>query len=326
MPPPRPPAVARAETAFTLVEVLVSTAVLLLILLAVTLLFNGALVAIGLNNKHTDADAQARIVFDRMAVDFAQMVRRPDVDYFLKDDNTPQTGNDQLAFYSQVPGYYLSSTTGGTGTAAPTPAPGTESPVSLVAYRVNSDSTTAAYSKLQRLGYGLFWNGVSTSVPSVVFSAASTTVLPNTISTNWAAATNMAVDSHYELASAQVFRFEYSYILRGQILPNGQPEASQPSIVPWDTNMNHTAVAGLQDVSAFVITIALTDPRTRLLTTDAQLAALASKMPDDSPMLAPGKLQTEWENAVSTSGISRAVTAGIRVYRRFFYLPQNPTP
>ena len=38
------------------------------------------------------------------------------------------TGNDQIAFYSAVPGYY--------------PPTGSQSPVSLVAYRVNSDSTS----------------------------------------------------------------------------------------------------------------------------------------------------------------------------------------
>ena len=47
-----------------------------------------------------------------MAIDFAQMVKRSDVDYYLKYlqprrcVDVLQPGNDQIAFYSNVPGYY----------------------------------------------------------------------------------------------------------------------------------------------------------------------------------------------------------------------------
>ena len=57
-------------------------------------------------------------------------------------------GNDQIAFYSGVPGYY--------------PLTGSQSPVSLVAYRVNSNPSSSSYNKMERLGKGLVWNGVST--------------------------------------------------------------------------------------------------------------------------------------------------------------------
>ena len=59
-----------------------------------------------------DSDSEAREVFDRMAIDFAQMVKRSDV-YYLSARHRDQTraggtmaGNDQIAFYSTVPGYY----------------------------------------------------------------------------------------------------------------------------------------------------------------------------------------------------------------------------
>src|SRR5439155_23767314 len=106
-------------------------------------------------------DSQTRKLFDRKAIDFAQTVNLFDVDYYLKDSATPaptvvrnllQPGNDTIAFYSTVPGYY------------PSPSPSTQQgPLSLVAYRVNSNSTSPSYNKLERMGKGLVWNAVSSS-------------------------------------------------------------------------------------------------------------------------------------------------------------------
>src|SRR6478752_10427869 len=159
---------------FTLAELLVTIAVLaLLVFLAAQLLITAATITT-LGHKQMDADAQARQLLDRMAIDFAQMVKRSDVDYYVKSSyfatGTPppppspaptpvrtllQPGNDQIAFYSSVPGYY--------------PTTGAQSPVSLVAYRVNSTSTSPSYNKMERLGKGLVWNAVSTRDIPVVF-------------------------------------------------------------------------------------------------------------------------------------------------------------
>src|SRR5437899_2999792 len=119
------PALRSSREAFTLVELVVSITVLVLLVTMIAQLFNGAAATTTQGNKHMDGDAQARSVFDRMAIDFGQMIKRSDIDYFLKDSTNTQQGNDQFAFYSHVPGYYPSS--------------GAQSPLSLVAYRVNSD-------------------------------------------------------------------------------------------------------------------------------------------------------------------------------------------
>src|SRR6266550_2242224 len=157
---PRP--TQRRHAAFTLVELLVATGVLVLLVLLATQLLNTAATVTTLGHKQMDADGQARQLLDRMAIDFAQMVKRSDVDYYLKSSRfasgTPpppppppvitgvrtllQPGNDQIAFYSAVPGYY------------PT---GSQSPVSLVAYRVNSNSASSSYNKMERFGKGLVW-------------------------------------------------------------------------------------------------------------------------------------------------------------------------
>src|SRR2546429_3946588 len=135
---------------FTLAELLVSVGVLVLLVLLATQLLNSAATITILGHKQMDADSQARQLLDRMAIDFAQMVKRSDVDYYVKSSAIPpptgvrnllQAGNDTIAFYSTVPGYYPSS--------------GSQSPISLVAYRVNAPSPSPApcpnCNKLERM-------------------------------------------------------------------------------------------------------------------------------------------------------------------------------
>src|SRR6267378_7406124 len=137
----------RRRAGFTLVELLVTVGVLGLLVLLATQLLNSAATITTLGNTQMDADSQTRQLLDRMAIDFAQMVKRSDVDYYLKSSAIPpptgvrnllQPGNDKIAFYSTVPGYY--------------PSTGSQSPVSLIAYRVNPQH------KLERMGKGLVWN------------------------------------------------------------------------------------------------------------------------------------------------------------------------
>src|SRR6266498_4586344 len=104
----------RGIAGFTLAELLVSVGVLVLLVLLFTQLLNSAATITTLGHKQMDADSQARQLLDRMAIDFAQMVKRSDVDYYVKSSataplrNVLQPGNDQIAFYSTVPGYYPS--------------------------------------------------------------------------------------------------------------------------------------------------------------------------------------------------------------------------
>src|SRR5215212_9574099 len=70
--------------AFTLVELLVSMGVLVLLVLLFTQLFNSAASITTLGHKQMDADSQARQLLDRMSLDFAQLVKRGDVDFFAK--------------------------------------------------------------------------------------------------------------------------------------------------------------------------------------------------------------------------------------------------
>jgi hypothetical protein len=92
----------------------------------------------------------------------------------------------------------------------------------------------------------------------------------------------------------------------------------------------------MQDVAAIVVTIAVIDPKSRVLVTDAQLARLNGA--DGSPPLlvdfaagmTPGQLLAQWRAALdaNTVGLPPPAISGIRVYERYLYLspPNLQTP
>ena len=331
----------RSGHAFTLAEMLVSIAVLTLLVLMLTQLMNNAAPIARTANKRMDTDTQARTVLDRIAVDLARMLKRTDVDYYIKGPTnynghgnghaygqrvqTGQQGSDQIAFFSQVPGYYPS---------------GAQSPISLVAYRVNGNPNSASYLMLERMGKGLPWNGASNSThPSAIYPIV---FLPQTITaiTQWSAAvnngnSNSSTDSAYETIGAGVFRFEYYYLLK-----NGQL-----TDVPWDvtarptqTSLTNPVNIGLTDVQAIAVAIAVIDPAGRALIPPSSLFDLASDMADFRT--APGRgnggqknlgdLEYSWNTSLLTdisagqastgSPVPPAASKAIRIYGRTFDL------
>ena len=155
------------------------------------------------------------------------------------------TGNDQIAFYSAVPGYY--------------PPTGSQSPVSLVAYRVNSDSTSSSYNKMERMGKGLVWNGVSLTTCRL-FSCHLTIAIPCRLGRLRRAVRHLTAS--YEVIGPQVFRFEYAYLLRA----NGSLSITPP--------------ADISGIAAIIVDIAVIDPKSKVLLTNAQIATLAGQLPD----------------------------------------------
>src|SRR5216110_1974748 len=158
----------RRAAGFTLAELLVSVLVVVIITVIASQLMSSASAIARTGNKHFDTDTSARIVLDRMALDFAQMVKRTDVDYYVKQKFYKGHGNghgcgqghnndlssDQIAFYSQVPAYNPDPLTYSSTK---------QSPISLIAYRVNEGNANnnPAYGRLERMSKGLLWNGVS---------------------------------------------------------------------------------------------------------------------------------------------------------------------
>jgi hypothetical protein len=282
------------HAAFTLTELLVSIAILVALVLLFSRLFLSASTITTSGNKRMETDGQVRPLFERLAVDIAQMVKRPDVDYYLKSGANTQPGNDQIAFYCAVPGYHSSGVS--------------PSPISLVAYRVNSDATARGFNKLERMAKALLWNGDSSSSTPMVFT-------PLTISANWPTATDSTADVDYELIGPYVFRFEYYYVLKNGIV----------SVTPWDTTAGHTTISGWQDVVAISICVAAVDPKSRLLVAESDLNTLVTTMNDFAASMNPGDLLTQWQSALySTDNIPRPTLSAIRLYERTFALTPKP--
>jgi hypothetical protein len=274
-------------------------------------------------SKHIDTDTQARTVFDRMAVDFGHMLKRTDIDYWLKQQGSryypghsfghsqgrgrrpsrTQQGSDQIAFFSQVPGY--------------NPSSGLPSPISLVGYRVN----TTSY-QMERMGKGLIWNstpppGNNNSQPMVF--------LPLEIDDTWPTATNTNSDSDYEVIGPGVFRFEYYYLWKNGNLSDN-PWRTDSTIVPA-----HTLADFLKDVEAIVVTIAVIDPASRSLLPDLDqnMIDLIDAMEDFQTQqgrgpVRTGQIEAQWNSvvadAVSNGWIPPAAASAIRIYSRYFEL------
>jgi prepilin-type N-terminal cleavage/methylation domain-containing protein len=342
MKPGYPTSIHRACRGFTLVEILVSIVVLLLLVFLVMQLINAAATTARPANKHIDTDTEARTVFDRMAVDIGQMLKRTDVDYFLKANIRKYPGhsgahskggggggqgqtdlNDYMAFYTQAPGYSSNS----------------PSPISLVGYRINGLSTAAAYNKLERRGEGLLWNGISSFNPNSA-TARPIFFLPILIQDIWSCtgnqpcvtgnSTNATKDLPYlETIGPNVFRFEYCYLLK----------TGRATDTPWNTDPSlgpvYNSFNGLSDVEAIGVTIAVIDPQSRALLvqgdpTENNILNLQLLMLDfrTSPGRGMGNnksvidLEAQWNQVIANPplGMPQAAVSAIRIYSRSFDL------
>jgi hypothetical protein len=345
----------RTREAFTLAELIVSVFIVTIIILMMAQLMNSAAGITKTGHKHISTDTQARTVFDRMAVDLAQMLKRNDIDYYVKGGSsvydqrhgngnghgwghhqTGQQGSDQIAFFSQVPGYY--------------PVTGSPSPISLVAYRVNeSNSSNAAYLKLERLGKGLLWNGVSNPNQATNNTNYTSPIvfLPLLISDRWPAATDGSTDdptnpSAYETIGPGVFRFEYYYLLKTGKLTD----------IPWNTDSLanwpvHSSMAGigLGDVESITVAVAVIDSASRALIDAANsnsLDDLASDLADFRTSHGRGfggtknigDLEADWQTSLLTdiaagqtsnqTPLPPEAAKAIRIYSKTFDLRTYP--
>jgi len=276
---------------------LVAISVFALLLVSLTGLMNGAMMATTGGFKHMNADTQARMALDRIALDVAKMIRRSDVDYYFKKNASP--GNDQMAFYSEASGYYPST--------SKTVEQGN---VSLVGYRINSSN------QLERLSKGLVWNGVSTGGTPMVF-------LPQTITGTWTSIAGSGTDADYQVIGDQIFRLEICFLVQNSSFNNGVATLSDTPYLTPDTTYN-----GLQDVVAIVATIAVLDTNSRTILTPAQIQAAANLLPHQTgtptvsvPNPMPTPPSTAWVAPVNAGlGLPRVAGSQVRIYQRYCYL------
>ncbi|SDU27604.1 hypothetical protein SAMN05444156_3007 [Verrucomicrobium sp. GAS474] len=189
---------------------LVTLAVFVLLMVLNAELVQNTTAAAGLSRKRLDIDEQARFIMDCLGQDLARMVSRSDVDSYFPT----QTGNAQMLFYSEVPGYADASAGASCG-------------VSLVGYRVNTSSASANYNSLERCGSAVGWSASGSGGSGMVFLTPKGSTsggvfnfepLPNSTlspSTNPdLAAWKGASSTLYQQIGAGVFRFSVCYLLR----------------------------------------------------------------------------------------------------------------
>jgi prepilin-type N-terminal cleavage/methylation domain-containing protein len=241
----------KIENGFTLVELLVSMAVLTLLVMLVAQLMSSATFVTTASRKRMDADSQARMVFDRMANDFAKMVKRKDADcVFAKLASGGNSGqNDAMFFYSEAPAY-ANATIANPQTQANSTA--------LIGYRINfNNSDYLGKPVLERLGKGLSWDGATGNIGNppppggMVFlttpSGNATPAFSSTIAGDGTAAnpgnwTNLGTlagnnnsayadgtDSDYNVLSDQVYRLEIAFLLTDTSLSAYPVLFTQPS-------------------------------------------------------------------------------------------------
>jgi prepilin-type N-terminal cleavage/methylation domain-containing protein len=353
------PSKSRRAAGFTLVEILVSIAVLGLMMVGVAQILSGTLSTSLGAYKHMDADTQARVVLDRMAFDIAHIVKRTDVDYFFQKNSYlaggPNYGNDQMAFYSESGGYYPSGVTSSAGGGD----------VSLVGYMIapmlnGVYNSTSGTPQLVRLSKGLALNGYSSSMPAMVFNplayagTGTTTVSANgtgntLLNTRWNGSANgiaNGTDPNYQVIGDQIFRLEYTFLV--QTSPTGVQTNGAQSVTyktytgsgfydyPWSPTSTNQNPNGLKDVTAIVISIAVLDTKSRAILGSNVASALdtaCSNLQDDTctngttlatyASASTGFLPlTFWKNKLnsSTLGLPQEVAQQVRFYQRFCYL------
>lgn len=349
----------RATGGFSLVELLVAMAVLTMIIGLLMQILNGTTAATKGSTAHMDADSQARMVFDRLADDLAAMPKRSDVDFvFSKVDGGLHGSNDQLYFYSGVPGLFST-----------TIASTSQSPNALIGYRIDSGSNY----QLQRMAKGMVWDrgatGVASSMVCLTLSGSATSPLsyaPDPLSTlegnsSWQAIVS-GTDADYSLFSQGVYRLEFCYYLKDGTYSNkpvisgtqfknnlvaaAAPDSTCDSSSGYSTgsrwydttgkrgyiclNANPSGAVwcplGLDDVSSIVVALAVLDLPSRKKALDLTQAMEAFADPSDADLAAnpPRLMATTWQAAAnaptfaSTAGIPKTVASHVRIYQRHF--------
>lgn len=325
---------------FTLVEMLVSVAVLALLIVMVSSMVNSTGRVINQNRTQMDADNAGRQILDRISSDLSLMAKRKDLNYIF----SKQTGNDAMFFFGEAPA--ANSGTANCSTSA------------LIGYRVTGASPYFPGTPvLERLGKKLLWDGPAStgSAGGMVFLAYSggTVVPQSTIGGNWASLIGAppsysgtdASASH--VISSQVFRMETCFFLKSgtyslsgtsfitgstgySSTPTGAPTTLAPPII---TASSYSGAAPDGNVYGFppdlvgvVVTIAVLDDTSRKMITGSQIAAIANSLPDSVDGQLPGQAwQTKLEDRTfaSSIGVPPSVISQIRIYQRMVYFNLN---
>lgn len=279
-----------AQAAFTILELLVAMTILAIIVGLIARVTSDASRSITGGEKRLDADSEARVVLDRIGMDLARMPKRADLIYSFEK----RTGdNDRFAFFSEAAGVM----SGSDGRSA----------YSTVCYDVALSGSTGGFP-----GASFF--------PGMVLGRAA-------ISRPWHQALTFGntpgtsgelfppSNSDYSVIGDQVFRFEYTYLLKPASAGSNPVFSTSPSIT--GTTATTGTIAGFKDVAAIVVGIGILDRNSRQTMTTDTWAGLVTMLPD----AVPGQdILSGWNYALKTTNMNTEAKRNIRVYQRYFYL------
>jgi prepilin-type N-terminal cleavage/methylation domain-containing protein len=350
-----PRTAARWRQGFSLLETLLVMVLLAMLAVIVSQMLGSTTTTINRAEQRMDADAQARLVFSRMARDFEGMSHRTDVHFIFNC----QAGNDAFYFFSEATGHFAENDPYGTSSS-------TRNTFSLVGYRLNDTISHNTRFELERLGRGLHWFDYSTAG-----SGDSTGVcyLPSTIPVSFAAPLADAYNNssnlqpfstlsvpQWDVVGDQVVRMEICLMLKDgtfSVIPVTNPH-NTASAAPtnhndstegytigsrWYDQTNKVgyickyategsavwAPLGTQDISAVIVTLAILDGRSRLVTNSTAMANFATVLGDFDPASPTSLPGTFWQTQIGQSsfakeaGLPTTAAAKVRVYQRYFY-------
>ncbi len=165
---------------FTLIELVVSMAVLTIMLTMVLQITDSTRNAVKLTESKSNNDAIARQAFDRISRDLAQIVIRDDARIEFKSN----PGNDQIAFLTHTKGFAAGGSTG-------------DRDVSLVSYSILYDATVGE--KLLRGSSG----NLFADAPAAALKLDASLPFPAVSQDN------------LQMLSNNVIRFEVEYLIQG---------------------------------------------------------------------------------------------------------------
>ena len=284
----------RPLAAFSLIELLVAMSILVLLTVFVAMLIDSSGRTTSLWHRRMDAESQARLVMDRLAMDFAQATRRGDVDVNF----AIQPGDDALILYGQTTGYNDNLPTN----AAPRS-------LSVIGYRMNASH------QLERAARTLAWNEMTFSSTNGQVLAGTNAALPPSVPTVDAGGGS----TNYEIFGDQVLRFEYGFLLK----PDATTTPPRLQAV-----LSATPPARLSDIGAIVVACATLDNKARALLTPTQINSLANVFSDFSATdAAAGRdILASWDAILRDPskfppvGVPLPLANNVRLYQRYYTL------
>jgi prepilin-type N-terminal cleavage/methylation domain-containing protein len=299
---------------FTLVELLVSIAILSILILglAQAMSFVSGIWIKGIGN--VDNFAKARVVMNLLDRDIQMMVMRPDTAAFVDG-----SGNSACAFYTNVQGSPGAGITTGT--------PDTRA-VSLVQYLLPAATPTS--STLERLNCGMNFTAATDASPAISYTSTATPPGPTSLTqlTTLAAASKLQT----ETLTTGVILFKYQFVDgTGAVLsPPYTPTGTVPAGVTTPTPFfyNYLAPSAPSNPRAVIVSmVVLSNSAYNLAIQTGNLSKLSDNttLPTGAPT--PNQTYSQvWNNfldAPNTAFLSLppAIRQGLLVFQRQIPLP-----